>query len=203
MSNFNIENLRSIEKIAKEQTKSFKILIITFCITILLLIIGTFYIVSSNQDRVYVFDGTYGTKRVLSINDKAIYFTTSFTKLLFEGDKYTFKNTTQEAYNLCTDKARTYIKNLVNAKFYENISAQNMQLLCNIDSVKIITENPLVVHVFTNGSRINEYGTVYKQTDFKYLLSKTNFSDKNPLGLKVEDIVLMNDAVIDPNSNKK
>ena len=199
MSDFKIENLRSIEKIANQQTKAFKSILLFCFMVIFFLIIGTFYLVTTNQDRVYVFDGTYGTKRVLSKQDKAVYFSRTFIKLLFEGDKYTFKNTTQEAYNLCTDKARIYIKNLVNAKFYENITAQNMQLLCNVDSVKLISETPLIVQVYTYGSRINEYGIINKITNFKLSISNTNFSDKNPLGLKIDDIVLLNDIVVDQN----
>lgn len=202
MSDFKIENLRSIEKIANQQTKAFKSILLFCFMIIFALIIGTFYLITANQDRVYVFDGTYGTKRVISKKDKAVYFSRTFIKLLFEGDKYTFKNTTQEAYNLCTDKARLYIKNLVNAKFYENVAAQNMQLLCNVDSVKLISEIPLIVHVYTYGSRINEYGVVNKITDFKLSISNTNFSDKNPLGLKIDDIILLNDIVVDQNKKE-
>lgn len=193
---FKIENMRSIEDLAKAQLRSFRLLFYGFLGILIIVILGGFYIISSNKDRVYVFDGTYGVKKVERVEDKAWYFSASYAKLLFEGTKYTFDTTVTVAYNYSEKNAQDYIKALVNAKFYETASAENAQLLCYIDSVKIRGYQPVVTDVYMSNYRINQFGKVQKNTVVELVIGTAKFTEKNPFGMKVQNISLVRDEVV-------
>ncbi len=156
-------------------------------------------IISSNKDRVYVFDGTYGVKRVERIEDKIWYFSASYVKLLLEGNKYTFDTTVTTAFNLAEagTPAQDFIKALVNNKLYETAAAENAQFTVVVDSVRVIqAHNPYIADVFMTNDRINQYGRIRKSQIFQLTLDNTPFSEWNPFGLKVHDILLKKDEVI-------
>lgn len=204
MKQFKIENMRSIEDIAKAQLKSFRLLAFGFLVILFLVVVCGFYIISNNKDRVYVFDGTYGVKRVERAEDKIWYFSASYVKLLLEGSKYTFDTTVTVAYNLSEKgtPAQDYIKALINAKFYETAAAENAQLICNVDSIKLVGSQPTVADVFMSNYRINQYGKVRKNQVLELRLGAASFSERNPFGFKVHNITLKKDEVVETTVEK-
>ncbi|MDZ4071009.1 MAG: hypothetical protein U1C70_04195 [Sediminibacterium sp.] len=199
MEQFKLETMTNVEKLAKEQIRTFRLMIIALLVVLILMILGGFMIISSNKDRIYVFDGTYGVKRVERVEDKIWYFSASYVKLLLEGNKYTFDTTVTTAFNLAETgtPAQDFIKALVNNKLYETAAAENAQFTVVVDSVRVIqAHSPYIADVFMTNDRINQYGRIRKSQIFQLTLDNTPFSEWNPFGLKVHDIVLKKDEVI-------
>lgn len=205
MKQFKIENMRSIEDLAKSQIRSFRLFMIGFIVLILVVILSGFYIISGNKDRVYVFDGTYGVKRVERLEDKVWYFSASYVRLLLDGTKYTFDTTVTTAFNLSEkgSPAQDYIKAIWNSKFYETAAAENAQLLCTVDSIRFVGSNPIVAAVYMSNARINQYGRVKKNQVLELTLGTAAFSERNPFGLKVHRIELKRDEVVETTENKE
>lgn len=205
MKQFKIENMRSIEDLAKSQISTFRMFMIGFLVLLLAVILCGFFIISSNQDRVYVFDGTYGVKRVERMEDKVWYFSASYCRLLLDGTKYTFDTTVTTAYNLSEkgSPAQDYIKAIWNSKFYETAATENAQLLCSVDSIRFVGNNPTMVDVFMTNDRINQYGRVRKSQVLELTIGAAAFSERNPFGLKVHKIELRKDDVVGTEENKE
>ena len=195
---FRIEDMRNLEIMTKNMIRTFKVGLWGFLICLLLMVLGVFWIITQNQDRVYLVDGSFGTKRISTYQEKLYYFSASYSKLLFEGTKYTFDTSLNVAFHLSVRKsqAQDYIKGLVNSDFYETAKTENAELLCNVDSVKIVGSNPSVVQVYLLNSRVNANGRLNKKTVFNYLISNADFSNSNPFGLKVQKIELVSDEII-------
>ena len=201
IEDFKIDGVRSIEQISREQMSTFRRFTWFFMVAIVLVVIISGYLAFTNKNSVVAFDGTYALKKVETVEDKVFYFTSSFTKLLFDGNKYTFDTTVTYAFYLTEPQTqgRLFIQSLVDKHFYEALSTENATLITHIDSVKMISTNPIVADVYFNKFTINQFGQVQKRSVIEYTLGSAEYNARfNPIGYKVHNIKLVSEEEVVP-----
>lgn len=147
-------------------------------------------------DRVYI-ARDFSIDRVEDKRAMASGHVSNFYKLFFEIDAGNYKKNVSNALELVGESGKELAQVYANNKYYERIVSNNLWIGVNIDSVKILNNNPpFVAQVFAKRVIRSAYGTKYTQLNSEMEVHQVSNTEKNPFGMMIENFKITDDKDI-------
>ena len=144
-------------------------------------------------DRVYI-ARDFSLERIEDKRAMASGHVQNFYKLFFEIDAGNYKKNLNDALELVGESGKELAQDYANNKYYERIVSNNLWIGVNIDSIKILNNDPpFVAMVYAKRVIRSAYGTKYTQLNAEMEVHQVSNTVKNPFGMMIENFRITDD----------
>ena len=144
-------------------------------------------------DRVYI-ARDFSLERIEDKRAMASGHVQNFYKLFFEIDAGNYKKNLNDALELVGESGKELAQVYANNKYYERIVSNNLWIGVNIDSIKILNNDPpFVAMVYAKRVIRSAYGTKYTQLNAEMEVHQVSNTVKNPFGMMIENFRITDD----------
>ena len=144
-------------------------------------------------DRVYI-ARDFSLERIEDKRAMASGHVQNFYKLFFEIDAGNYKKNLNDALELVGESGKELAQVYANNKYYERIVSNNLWIGVNIDSIKILNNDPpFVAMVYAKRVIRSAYGTKYTQLNAEIEVHQVSNTVKNPFGMMIENFRITDD----------
>ena len=144
-------------------------------------------------DRVYI-ARDFSLERIEDKRAMASGHVQNFYILFFEIDAGNYKKNLNDALELVGESGKELAQVYANNKYYERIVSNNLWIGVNIDSIKILNNDPpFVAMVYAKRVIRSAYGTKYTQLNAEMEVHQVSNTVKNPFGMMIENFRITDD----------